>query len=96
VNKRWWSSLPSDVRAQLERALREATQYANQIAGEKNEEDLARVRAAGTTEVHVATPAERLALKRALLPVHARMESRIGRDLLQAIYRATGFQPDGL
>jgi C4-dicarboxylate-binding protein DctP len=94
VNKRFWDGLPGDVRAQLERAMAEATVYANRIAREKNEADLARVRAAGTTQVHVPTAAERLALKRALVPVHAQMEQRIGRDLIQAIYRATGFDPD--
>ncbi len=96
VNKRFWDCLPRDVRAQLELAMGEATDYANRIAKEKNDEDLARVRAAGTTQVHVPTPEERLALKKALVPVHAQMEQRIGRELIQAIYRATSFDPDRL
>ncbi len=94
VNKRFWDGLPGDVRAQLARALDEATAYANRIAQEKNDADLAKVRAAGTTRIHVPTPAERLALKRALLPVHAQMAERIGGDLLRAIYEASGFDPD--
>jgi C4-dicarboxylate-binding protein DctP len=93
VNKRFWEGLPSDLRAALERAMAEATGYANRIAREKNEEDLARIRAAGTTKVIVPTAAERAALQRALAPVHAQMEARIGRDLLQDLYRATGFTP---
>lgn len=96
VNRRFWDGLPRDVRAELERALADATQLEQRLAREKNDEDLARVRAAGTTEVHLATAAERLALKRALVPVHARMAPRIGADLLQAIYRATSFEPDRL
>jgi len=96
VNKRFWDGLPRDVRTQLEAAMAEATEYANRIAREKNDEDLARVRAAGTTQVHFPTPEERLALKRALVPVHARMEPRIGGELLRAIYRATSFDPDRL
>ncbi|HEX9402526.1 MAG TPA: TRAP transporter substrate-binding protein [Anaeromyxobacter sp.] len=96
VNRRFWDGLPGDVRAQLERAMAEATEYANRIAREKNEADLARVRAAGTTEVHVATPDERLALKRALVPVHAQMKERLGAELIEAIYRATSFRPDRL
>ena len=96
VNKRFWDGLPGDVRKQLEQAMAEATEYANRIAKEKNDEDLARVRAAGTTEVHVPTPAERLALEKALLPVHARMADRIGRELIESIYRTTGFDPDRL
>jgi C4-dicarboxylate-binding protein DctP len=91
VNRRFWESLPRDVRAQLTRALDEATELANRIAREKNEADLARLRAAGTTEVHLATPAERLALKRALAPVHAQVEARVGRKLLEDVYRAAGY-----
>jgi C4-dicarboxylate-binding protein DctP len=96
VNRRFWDELPGDVRRQLERALSEATEYANRIAREKNDEDLARVRAAGTTQVYEPTPAERLALKKALVPVHHQLEQRVGLDLLQAIYRATSFDPDRL
>jgi C4-dicarboxylate-binding protein DctP len=96
VNKRFWDELPGDVRALLGRAMAEATEYANRIAREKNDADLERVKAAGKTEVHVPTAAERLALKKALVPVHAQMEERIGRDLIQAIYRATSFSPDRL
>ncbi len=96
VNKRFWDGLPDDVRAQLERAMAEATEVANRIAREKNEADLAKVRAGGTTAVHVATAAERLALKRALVPVHAQMQERLGPELIEAIYRATSFRPDRL
>jgi C4-dicarboxylate-binding protein DctP len=74
--------------------MAEATEYANQIAREKNEADLARLRAAGTTKVYVPTAAERLALKRALAPVHAQAEARLGRALLQDVYRAAGYDPD--
>jgi C4-dicarboxylate-binding protein DctP len=94
VNKRFWDGLPGDVRAALARAIADATDYANRIAQEKNDADLARVRAAGTTEVHVPTPAERAVLEKALAPVHAQMADRIGRDVLAAIYRATGYAPE--
>ena len=94
VNRRFWEGLPPDVRAQLERAMADATEYANRIAREKNEADLARLRAAGTTEVHVPTAAERLALKRALAPVHAQAEARIGRALLREAYRAARYEPE--
>jgi C4-dicarboxylate-binding protein DctP len=94
VNRRFWDGLPRDVRGQLARAMAEATEYANRIAREKNEADLASLRAAGTTEVHVPTPAERLALKRALAKVHAQVEARVGRALLEDVYRAAGYDPN--
>ncbi len=95
VNKRFWDGLPGDVRRGLAQAMAEATDYANRIAKEKNEEDLAKVRAAGTTEIHVPTPAERLALEKALAPVHAQVADRLGRDLLRSIYRATASGREG-
>jgi C4-dicarboxylate-binding protein DctP len=93
VNKRFWDGLPADVRAKLEQAMKDATAFANRIAKEKNEEDLARVRAAGTTQVYTPTGAERLALKKALVAVHDQMKSRIGKELIDDIYQATGFDP---
>ena len=96
VNKRFWDGLPRDVRAELELAMAEATEYANRIAKEKNDEDLAKVEAAGKTRVYAPTKEERLALKKALLPVHAQMESRIGKELIREIYQATHFDPNNL
>jgi C4-dicarboxylate-binding protein DctP len=96
VNKKFWDGLPVMVRQKLDQAVREATAYANRIAREKNDEDLARVRAAGTTEVYAPTREERLALKKALLGVHQEMKGRIGGRLLEDIYDATGFDPNAL
>jgi len=93
TNKRFWDGLPRSVRRQLERAVRESSVYANRIAREENERALALLRAAGTTEVIELDSAGRDAFKRALLPVHERMAGRIGGDLINAIYRETGFDP---
>ena len=57
---------------------------------------LAAIEAAGTTEVRVPTAEERLAFKKALVPVHRAMAPRIGKDLIEAIYDETGFDPDDL
>jgi C4-dicarboxylate-binding protein DctP len=43
------------------------------------------IRKSGKTAIHVPTPAEAAAWRKALLPVHKDMESRIGKDLLNAI-----------
>lgn len=94
VNRKFWLGLPAFARAKLELAMAEATTFANQAAREKNEEDLAKVRAAGTTQVYVPTEAERSALKKVLLPVHKQMEGRLGKRLILDIYEATAFHPD--
>ncbi len=94
TNLRFWDSLPGGIRGQLERAMREATAYANSIAAEENRRAIERVRAYGGTEVYELTEQERQAFRRALLPVHKTMAERIGRDLIEAVYEAAGFDPD--
>ncbi|RXZ45256.1 TRAP transporter substrate-binding protein [Crenobacter cavernae] len=94
VNKKFWDGLPGDVRAMLEGAMRDATRYANQIAKTENDADLAKIRDSGKTQIYTPTPAERAALKKAMMPVHAKMADRIGRDVTQAIYKETGFNPN--
>ncbi|MEY4592439.1 MAG: hypothetical protein RIR18_1334 [Pseudomonadota bacterium] len=91
VNKKFWDGLPADIRGQLEVAMEKSTRYANQIAKVKNDEDLESVKKSGKTQVYLPTKEEKAAFRAALLPVHQKMESRIGKDLLQAIYKDTGF-----
>ena len=95
ANKRFWDRLPADVRGRLERAMAEATAYANRIAKEENDRALEAVRAAGTTEIYEPSAQEKAAFKRALIPVHRTMEGRIGSELIRAIHRETGFDSSG-
>lgn len=94
VNKRFWDGLPADVRRELEAAMKEATTYANQIAKQENDQALEKIKASGKTIVYTPTPQERALWKKALQPVHKEMESRIGRDTIQAVYKETGFKPE--
>jgi C4-dicarboxylate-binding protein DctP len=96
VNKKFWDELPADVRGQLEQAMKEATIYANKIAEEENFQALEAVRKSGKTTVYMPTKEERMALKKAMAPVHIKMADRVGRDLLQSIYKETGFDPEKL
>jgi len=91
VNKKFWDGLPADVRTALDGAMKDATVYANQIAEKENNGDLEKVKASGKTTIYTPTPAEKAALKQALTPVHAKMAGRIGQDVIDAIYKETGF-----
>lgn len=93
VNKKFWDGLPADIRGELEQAMDEATDFANKIAKEKNDEALEAVRASGKTEVYTPTKAEIAGLRKALLPVHKQMESRIGKDTIETVYKAVNFKP---
>ena len=93
TNKKFWDGLPADVRSQLDKAVDEATDYANQIAKEENDKSLEAVRAAGKTEIRELSDEERAAFIKALVPVHKKMESRVGAATIKSIYDATGFDP---
>ena len=90
VNKKFWDELPEDVRGQLEKAMEEATVFANGIAKDENDAAMQAMRDAGTTEFHEMTDEERDAWKEVLLPVHDQMADRIGADLIASIKEATG------
>jgi C4-dicarboxylate-binding protein DctP len=94
VNKKFWDGLPADVRGGLESAMKEATVYANQIARQENEQSLEKIKASGKTAVYVPTAPERAAWKKAMVSVHKDMESRIGKETIQSVYKETGFTPD--
>lgn len=90
VNKQFWDGLDPAVREGLEKAMAEATDYANSIAKEDNDAALAAMIAAGTTEFHTPTPEERAALAEALAPVHDEMAERIGPETIAAVKGALG------
>lgn len=90
VNKKFWEGLPTDVRGNLEKAMAEATTFANDIAQKENDDALAAMKASGKTEFHTLTDAEKAAWMKALKPVHAEMASRVGKDLLAEVQRETG------
>jgi C4-dicarboxylate-binding protein DctP len=94
VNKKFWEGLPADIRATLEQAMREATKYTNNIAQQENDDALAKVKASGKTQIITLTPQEKLEWKKALIKVHRQSEERIPKDMIQEIYKETGFDPN--
>lgn len=85
VNKKFWDGLPPEVRTQLEKAMKESTQYANEIADKDNADALKGMKASGKTELYEPTAAERDVLCKAMEPVYAAMSDRVGKDLIEAI-----------
>lgn len=89
VNKKFWDGLPADVRTQLDGAMKEATEYANNIAQEENDKSLEAMKASGKTKFYELTKDERASWRQAMLPVHEDMASRVGKELLASIKTET-------
>lgn len=93
TNKTFWNSLPEDVRGALDRAVRESTVFFNDVAAKDNADALEKIKSSGKTEVHVLTEAEKKAWIAKLMPVHAEMQGRFGKDFIERVYKASGFTP---
>lgn len=93
VNKKFWEGLPADIRAILTGAMKDATVYANDIAKKENDDALEAVRKSGKSQIITLTAEERKSWKKALIGVHREQQARIGKETLDAIYKATGNDP---
>ncbi len=91
VNRKFWEGLPADIRAQLEAAIKESATYANAIASTENGRALEGIKASGRVTIYTPTPAETNEWKKALMPVHKEMESRVGKATIEAAYKAAAF-----
>jgi C4-dicarboxylate-binding protein DctP len=94
ANKKFWEGLPADVRASLEKALAETSDYFGSIAKQENDEALEAIKKTGKVQVYPLTPEERKSWVQAVLPVHKEMEKRIGKDVIDALYKVVDFRPD--
>jgi C4-dicarboxylate-binding protein DctP len=94
VNKKFWMGLPADIRTILEGAMKDATKYANDIAKKDNDQAMAEVKKSGKSQIITLTPAERKAWMKAMDKAHKDNAARIGNDIVQEVYKATGYNPN--
>ncbi len=94
VNKKFWAGLPADIRTTLEDAMKDATKFANDVAKKDNDEALAAVKKSGKSQFITLTAAERAAWKKAMDKAHKDNMGRIGAELVQEVYKATGYSPN--
>ncbi|KJC46398.1 C4-dicarboxylate ABC transporter [Bradyrhizobium sp. LTSP849] len=85
VNSKFWSGLPPDIRAQLEKAMNDATDYTNLIAHQENEDALAEIKKAGKTTLHYLTDADRKAWQEAMRPTYTWAKGRVGQEVLDLV-----------
>jgi C4-dicarboxylate-binding protein DctP len=89
VNKKFWDALPGDTRAQLEKAVAEATRYSNDISEKENAEALDDMKKSGKTTFIVPTAAETEAMRKAMEPIYKDMASRVGKNVIDEFLKET-------
>ena len=90
ANKKFWDGLPADIRANLEKAMAEATAYTNDIAQKENDDALEAMRKSGKTEIVELNAEQKAAWRKALDPVYAEMSSRVGKDTIAEFQKEAG------
>lgn len=96
ANKKFWDALPADIRLILDGVVKDTTEYFYKVAQKDEQEALASIKASGRTQVVSLKPEEKLELKKSLMKVHRETEPRVGKELLESIYREVGFSPEKL
>ena len=89
VNKKFWDGLPADIREQLTRAMKEATDYTNEIARLENEEALQEIKKKGRSQIIIPTEAETTQMRKAMEPIYADMAARVGRGVIDEFIKET-------
>ena len=84
VNPDAWRRLPADVRAALEKALAETTQFVNSTARDINQEARAAALASGRMQLVELDADARAEWRAAMRPVWDQFAAGIGSELLEA------------
>lgn len=88
VNKPFWDKLPTEIRTELQGAMKDATEFNDKVAEEDNEIAMKAIKASGKTEIYTPTPAEKALWVKAMSPVRNDLASRMGKDLVDSIVKA--------
>jgi C4-dicarboxylate-binding protein DctP len=92
ANTRFWNGLPPDIRAALDKAMDEATDYTNSIAVDENKEALDKIKASGRTTLHYLTPEQNKAWFEKMKPIYGEAEEKIGKQIVQDLLNAAGLK----
>jgi C4-dicarboxylate-binding protein DctP len=93
VNKKFWDGLPPDIRGELSKAMKEATEYGNGASAQDNDEALEAIKKTGKSEIITLTPEQNAAMRKAMMPVYKDVASRVGQPLIDEFFKETGQTP---
>lgn len=85
TNKRFWNSLPNDIRIELEKIIKEVTAKVTQFAIEAAVKDMKIIEDSGKTNIHTLTPRQKQQWVAAMNPVWVKFEEQVGKDNIAAV-----------
>ena len=90
TNKKFWDGLPADIRTTLEGAIAEATKVNDSAIERENAAAMEAIKKTGRTTIYRPTPEELAQWRQTMLPVHKKMEDRVGKALLARVQKEAG------
>ena len=93
VNKKFWDGLPPDIRDDLSKAMKEATDYGNSQSAKENDDALEKIKQSGKSEIIALTTEQNDAMRKAMMPVYKDVASRVGQPLIDEFLKKTGRSP---
>lgn len=84
VNPGFWSSLPDDIRTELDAIIKEVAQWTNKVSEDINQQGRQKIIDSGQSEVVQLSPDELTVWQTAMRPVWEKFEGNIGKELIQA------------
>src|ERR1700740_390689 len=93
VNKKFWDGLPADVRPQVEKAMKDATEFGNGQSAKENDDALELIKKSGKTEIVTLTQDQDEAMRKAMMPVYKDVASGVRQPLFDEFLKETGRGP---
>jgi len=93
VNKKFWDGLPADIRDELSKAMKEATEFGNSQSARENDDALEAIKKTGKSQILTLTPEQDEAMRKAMMPVYKEVASRVGQPLIDEFLKETGRSP---
>jgi C4-dicarboxylate-binding protein DctP len=90
VNKKFWDGLPADIRNELDKAMKEATIFANKSSEAENATALEEIKKEGKTQFIIPTAEEIAQMRKAMEPIYADMAARVGKSLIDEVIATAG------
>ncbi|RFU66300.1 DctP family TRAP transporter solute-binding subunit [Peribacillus glennii] len=83
VNKRFWDSLPGDIKEDIEKAMAETTDWLWEKSQEMNTQQMEEIKSNSRIQIYTLTNAEKRAWMREMTVIYGQFEPSIGKELME-------------
>ncbi|WP_343586012.1 DctP family TRAP transporter solute-binding subunit [Herbaspirillum sp.] len=93
ANKRFWDGLPAEIKPLMNQAVKDTANYFNSNSKKENDDALEDIRKTGKTQILTMTAQDKDEWRKAQAPVYHDMEKRVGKPLMEDIFKTIGRDP---